>query len=174
MELLAKVAHIFDRTINLLAVLADALIFLMMLGMSAGVVLRLYFLGLGTGEIVELSGWSLVYITFLATAWLLKREGHVKMTLLLNQLNPRNQVWLNVVTSILCAIGCLIVTFYGAKLTWQFFQAGSIMLGVLRAPKFITLAVIPIGSFLLFIQFLRRTYGYLGSQRSHQISIERG
>lgn len=165
MKLLTKVGRIFDRANDILAVFSIALIILMMLSISLGVVTRLYFMAFASGEIAELSEWSLVYITFLATTWLLRREGHVNMTLLLDRLNPSGRWWLNVTTSILATIACLIVAYYGVKVTWGLFQTDYLIFGVLRPPKFIILAVIPLGCFLLFIQFLRRTYGYLSSQK---------
>lgn len=165
MKLLTRVGHIFDRTNDVLAAFAGALIIFMMLSVSTTVVTRLFFRALATGEVGQVNEWGLVYITFLATAWLLREEGHVKMTIVLDGLSPRNQVRLNVITSILCAVGCLIIACYGAKVTLELFQVGYATWGVLTVPKFIILAVIPVGCFLLFIQFLRRAYRYLGSQR---------
>ncbi len=159
-KLLGKVANIFDRTIEYLAIVAAALIILMMLNVGVGVFLR-YFLGRPTGWVIDISEWSLVYITFLATAWLLREEGHVKMDILLTRLGPRVQVWLGIITSIIGAIGCFLIAWYGAKVTWGLFQVGYSTAAVLIMPKFIILGVIPVGGFFLFIQFLRRTYGYL-------------
>lgn len=160
MKLLGKVANIFDRTIEYLAILAVALIILMMLNVGVGVFLR-YFLGYPTGWVIDVSEWSLVYITFLGTAWLLRGEGHVKMDIVLTRFGPRVQVWLGVITSTIGAIGCLLIAWYGAKVTWGLFQVGYTTDAVLIMPKFIILGIIPVGGFLLFIQFLRRTYGYL-------------
>ena len=104
--------------------------------------------------------YSLLYMTFLGTAWVLKREGHVRMDLVLNRLNPTSQALANVLSSIAGAIICLVITAYGVKVCWDLYQSGQYFAAFLKPPKFIILAIVPVGCFLLFIQFLRRTYGY--------------
>ena len=161
MKLITKATPIFDRTIGLLSLFAGILILFIMLSVTAEVATR-YFLGSMMGWVIEVSEYSLLFITFLATAWVLKKERHVKMELVLRRLNPRTQSLLNIITSIIGAIICLIVAWYGVKVTWGSYQIGYIMAKPLRVPQFLILFIIPVGSFLLFIQFLRRTYGYLG------------
>jgi TRAP-type C4-dicarboxylate transport system permease small subunit len=96
-------------------------------------------------------------------AWVLKIEGHVKIDLVVNRLNPRNQCVVNSITSILGAITCLVLLWYGTKVSWEFFERGTITNTILELPSAPLFAIVPIGSFLLFIQFLRRSYGYLKS-----------
>jgi len=164
MKLITKATAIFDRTIGLLSLFAGILIIYIMLSVTAEVATR-YFLGGMMGWVIEVSEYSLLFITFLATAWVLKREGHVKMDLVLRRLNPRTQSLLNIITSIIGALICLIVAWYGVKVTWNSYQIGYVMAKPLRPPQFLILFIIPVGSFLLFIQFLRRTYGYLGHRK---------
>jgi TRAP-type C4-dicarboxylate transport system permease small subunit len=99
-------------------------------------------------------------------AWVLKIEGHVKIDLVVNRLKPRNQCLVNTITSILGAITCLVLVWYGTKLSWEFFERGTITNTILELPSAPLFAIIPIGSFLLFIQFLRRSYGYLKSWKA--------
>ena len=106
-------------------------------------------------------GHLLLYITFLGTAWLLKRDGHVKMDLLLTRLNSRVRNSLNIITSLVGAIICLTIACFGAWVTWDTLQMGYKMSTALEPPQFLILFIIPLGTFLLFIQFLRRTHGYL-------------
>ena len=165
MKLLTKVTAIFDRTIGSLAALASFLIIFIAVSVSTAVVMR-YFLERPIFWVVEVSGYSLLYITFLAAAWLLKEEGHVKMDLLLNRLKPRTQALLNMITSIISAIALLIVVRYSARATWEYFQNDYYVPGLLEPPQWAILVIIPIGSLLLSIQFLRRTYGYLINWRA--------
>ena len=161
MNLLNKVANIFDRTIDVATLLAGILIIFMMLSVGADVVLR-YFLGRPIGWVKEVAEYILLYIPFLVAAWVLRREGHVKMDFVLNRFSPKTQSMVNAITSLISAVICFLLTWYGVKTTWYFFQVGYVTPTVLRVPKFIIIAVIFVGSFLLFIQFLRRTYSYLG------------
>jgi len=131
-----------------------------MLAIFADVGLR-FFLNRPITWVFEGTEYSLLYITFLGAAWLLKREGHVRIDLVLNWLKPRPRTFLNVITSILLAIVCLIFVWYGAQITWDYFQRGILSVKYYSLPKFAFLAVIPVGSFLLFVQSVKRTYRYL-------------
>lgn len=165
MKLLVKVGIIFDRINDLLLILAGVLVIFMMISIGVDVALS-HFLRRPIFWVLEISEYSLLYIPFLAAAWVLKREGHVKNDLLLSRVDPRTQFLLNVITSFIAAVVCLILAWYGVKATWYLFQLGYAMPTPLRVPKFIIVAVVPVGFFLVFIQFLRRAYDYLGSWRA--------
>ena len=165
MKILRKLASIIDNTNYLLAALAGLLLVFLMLMVAYEVVIR-YFLGLSLIWTVEITGYCLLYVTFLAAAWLLGKEGHVTMDLVLNRLNPRTQALLNTITSVIGAIICLIIVWFGVKVTWDNYQLGYVATSELRPPLFLIILIIPIGSFLLSIQFLRRAYGYLVSWRA--------
>jgi TRAP-type C4-dicarboxylate transport system permease small subunit len=170
MRLLTKVNAFIGRTIGLLAFLGAILVVFVMLLVAAHAGMR-YFLGRPIPGVIEISEYALLYITFLVAAWVLRREGHVKMDLVLNQLEPRTQILLNIITSIISAIICLVIAWYGTIVTWDHFQVGFYYSTPLRTPAFIIVAIVPIGSFLLFIQFLNRTRGYLDSWRTHQLDM---
>ena len=160
MRLLRKLGHIFDNAVDCLAYLAAALLIYIMLLISVEIVSR-YLVGRSILWTVETTEYALLYLTFLGAGWLLRREGHVRMDLVLVRLNPRAQAIVNGITSILGAITCLVIVWYGSLRTLKFFQLDYILPSVLMTPAFIIVAVVPLGSFLLFIQFLRRTHGYL-------------
>ncbi len=157
-----RLATIFDRIIHLLTILAGGILIFMMLAIGVDVVMR-YFLNRPIIWVTEIGETSLLFITFLGAAWLLKKEEHVKMDLVLSRLGPRTQVLINIVTSAIGAIIFLVITWYGVKVTWEHFQKGTYQTSLLEIPNAYVLFIIPVGSILLFIQFLRRSYGYLGS-----------
>lgn len=165
MKLWQRVNSIFDGTIGLLAILMAIVIVFIMLTVSADVVMR-YFLNRPTVWVIEISEYLLLSITFLGGAWVLKREGLVKMDLLLNRLNPKNQAIVNLITSAIGTLVCLAIFWFGTAVTWDFYQTGYFMHSELKPPKFILLAIIPAGMLLLSIQFIRRTRGYLMDWRS--------
>ena len=165
MDLRRKVTNGFDSTLNLLAVLANVLLALASLLIVTEVFVRLL-LGRSILGTVEVTGYDLVYITFLATAWVLREEGHVKLELVLERLKPKVQSLINIITSLMSAIFCLIVTWYGVKVTWDSYRIDYLSPTELRTPVFLIVLIIPIGAFLLFIQFLRRTYGFLKKGRA--------
>ena len=164
-----KVNAAFDRIIDLAAILGAVLVFLIMLSVALDVVMR-YFLGRPMIWVLQMTEIGLLYITFLGAAWVLRKEGHVKMDLLLTRLSPRRQAVLNFFTSILGAVICLVIVWYGAQTTWDHFQRSWILEGAIDLPLAPFLAIIPIGVSLLFIQFLRRSYG---SWQSWKASIKK-
>lgn len=159
-QLITKVSNIFDRTLDLLVILAAVILFYIMLSVAYEIIMR-KFLGRGQDWVLEIAEYSLLYITFLIAAWVLRREGHVKMDIVLAQLEPRAQAMVNFITSIIGAIALLLVTWYGATMTWEFFQGGAFLATILEPPTWPIMGIIPIGSFLFFIQFLRRSYSFL-------------
>ncbi len=172
MNLLNKIANAFDRIIGILASLGACLIAFTIFSVTFEVVMR-YFLNRPSIWVVELNAYSLLFITFLGTTWLLNKEGHVKVDLLLNHLKPGIQALLNVVSSILGAFVSLVIALGSTVATWEAFQIGYKAATELAAPKWILLSIIPICSFLLFLQFLRRTYRNIASMRMSQINGEK-
>lgn len=166
MKLLTKATSGFDRVMNAGGFLACVFVAFIMLCVTALVTLR-YLLGVSISSwAVETTEYSLLYITFLGSAWVLSKEAHVKVDVILNLLKPNTQAVVNFITSILCVITCLVITWYGVKVTWSNFQSGYFIPSILQPPKWPILAVIPVGTFLLFIQFLRRTLSFLRRWRT--------
>ncbi len=164
MKLWRKAANIFDGIIRLFAVIAAVILVLVMSIILYEIVMR-YFLNRPTVWVLEYSELSLVVITFLGTTWLLKEGWHTKMDIVLTRFTPRTQTVVNVITSIMSAIVFLIVAWYGAEATRVTFMAGATSSSTLAIPQYPILLIIPVGSFLLFIQFLRRAYGFLKKGR---------
>jgi len=160
MKLLMKGTGVFDRTLDFLTYLAGVLLVLIVLFIGTEVMSRLL-LNRSQIWVMEFSEHFLLYITFLATAWVLRREGHVRMEFLLTRLKPRAQALLNTVTFTVSAMLCLVIAWYGAEITWDMFQRGVPRATMLETPMAPLLAIIVVGHFLLFVQFLRGAYGYL-------------
>lgn len=123
------------------------------------VILR-YFFNAPLTWVVEITEISLVYITFLPAAWLLRKEGHVNMEMLLALFKPRTQDLVNVITSLLCAALCLLVLSFSITITWDIIQRKVAEATILLLPKWIEIIPVPIGFFLLTIQFSLRSYHY--------------
>lgn len=168
MKLVRKLDAIFERAITIPVLLAATLLIFLMLIVSTEVTMRL-FVKRSIWWMPEVTEISLLYITFLTTAWVLKKERHVKMDIVLSRLSSRARAVMNIITSIIAAVCCLVVTWYGVVVTWEYFQGGHYIWGVLRTPTFLVLAIIPMGTFLLFVQFLRRTNGYLRIWRNEDL-----
>ncbi len=173
MKLLAKAGAVFDRTIGYLAFMAAVLIIFTMLAVGAEIIMR-YFLHRPMIWVMEITEIILLFITFLGTAWLLKREGHVTVDILLIRVNQKTRAFLGIVSSIIGIIVCMVLVWYGTRVSIDFIQGGLYEPTLLELPKGPLLTVIPLGSFLLLIQFLRRTYGNLVNWKVSLNEEERG
>jgi len=96
----------------------------------------------------------------LGTTWVLTKDGHVSVDILITHLKPKVQMVLNIITSLMCAAMFLTLAWYGSIVTWQLFEEGTRLVGELYPPQGAIVIIIPIGSFFLFIQCLRRTYKF--------------
>ncbi|MFC1902568.1 TRAP transporter small permease subunit [Chloroflexota bacterium] len=173
MKLLTKAGAVFDRTINVLAVMAGVIIIFIMLSITADVISR-KLLDYSIIWVIEISETALVFIAFLGAAWLLRRDGHVKLDVLVDHLSPRSQALLNTITSIVGVIICLGLVWYGTKVSIDHFQRGVFGQHMLALPTYPRYAAIAAGSLLLFIQFIRRSYGYIREWRASPSKEERG
>ncbi len=158
MKIITTIAAFFDRSINLLAYLARYLVMFQMLGVTGDVVGR-YFLHKPIVGAVEVTEVMILWITFLGAAWLLKEGGHVKMEIVASRFKPRVQTTINMITYIVSALACLLLVWYGIRVTAEAFRAGTLQAGLINIPTSLVIIIIPIGSFLLFIQYVRAAYG---------------
>ncbi len=166
MKLLTKAVVFLDHAIGIAFNTAGILILFITFSVGLNVVMR-YFFNRPLKGVDELCEYSLVYIAFLGAAMVLKKNKHVILDLLVSRLELRSAALLNTITSIVCLVICLILTWYGATVTLKYFQTG--VLGStteLGIPSAATFIIIPIGSFLLAIQFCRRTYGFAALRRA--------
>jgi TRAP-type C4-dicarboxylate transport system permease small subunit len=171
MKLFAKLAVIFDRILDATVVLAGVLLVFAVVSVTVAVASR-YLLGYPIGWVIEIDSYILLYICFLVGAWVLREEGHVIIDVLLERLNPRTQSWMNIVTSLVSAGVCFILAWYGAADTWDLLKTNYFTPTQLEIPKWIINVIIFIGSFFLFIQFLRRAYLYSKGRKMRHLREE--
>jgi TRAP-type C4-dicarboxylate transport system permease small subunit len=148
-----------------MAIFAGILLIFSMLSISMGVASR-YLFDWPMAWVTEITEYILVHITFLVAPWVLKRQGHVTMDLVLNRLSPRTQSMFNMITYTTSAIVCFILFGSGVRVTWELYQTRYFTPTVLELPKFAVIAVIFIGSVFLFLQFLNMAFRYLSIWRA--------
>jgi TRAP-type C4-dicarboxylate transport system permease small subunit len=129
-----------------------------------------YFLNRPQIWAVEVTEYAMLYLTFLGSAWLLREEGHVRLDIIDVFLNPRSKALLNSITSVLGAIVFLVLLFFGTWSTWAHYQKGLRTFSAMEILKWPFLIVIPFGSLLLLIQFLRRAHDYWKEFKSYKVA----
>ena len=159
--------RLLDRMLVVTVVVAGGLVVYLAVTLDFEIVMR-YFFNRPTTWVIDFSEYALLYITFLGAAWVLSKEGHVKIDLLLNALSPRNQQVLNTITSLLGAGACAVFLWLSLWVSWEAFEAGHIFWRATIIPKWPILIVMPIGSLFLTIQFLRRAWLYARGRRAYE------
>lgn len=146
---------ILDKTMEGMTFLAGLLLVFIMLAVCFDVILRTFF-NIPQMWVTEVTECLLLYITFLASAWLLREGGHVKVDILLNRLKPRSLALLGIISALIGLVVSLVLLIFGASVTWDYYQRGIYTPSAMEFPVFIILFIIPLGSLLLFFEFLRK------------------
>lgn len=150
-----RLDRIFDRILDIVAFLAGILLVFQMLIVCLEVVMR-YFFNSPTVWVVEVSGYAVLCIPLLGAAWALRQGSHVRMDLITGQLSPKSLSVLNLITAVIAAIICLVITFFGIKVVIDLYQTNFLTQTGLMLPKWPLVAIIPLSTLLLFIEFLRK------------------
>ena len=149
--------RVFDLIVDGGAILAAVLMVAVMLTTTVKVVFR-YGLREGLIGIDQISGTMLLYITFLGAAWVLRREEHVTLDLLVGRIGPEVRRQLLIWGSLAGALVCLAVAGFGAFETVTSWQRGIRIPAELEMPRAINLVAIPVGCLFLGLQFVRRAW----------------
>ena len=156
---MTRLGRILDLLMGALAFLGGALLIFALLAVCLDVIMR-YFFNSPISWVLQVSEYILLYVPFLAAAYVLKQDGHIRVDILLNRLSPKTQTAFNLGASILGVLIISVVTYYGAKVTWEQYRDGIVTIEHVKMPQFMITLAIPLGSALFSIQFVRRAVGY--------------
>ncbi len=165
MYLVSRLSAFYRGVIIAMASIAGILLLFLTLTISGAVASR-YLLNHPISWVVEASEYILVYITFLAAAWILRRNEHVRMDFVLARLKPVTQSLVNAVTSAISTVVCLGLAYFATKVTLDLYLSHYLTPTLFRIPKFIFIAAIALGSILLFIEAIVRTSHYVREWRA--------
>lgn len=155
-----KIDRIFSAIIKFFGIIAGVVFMAMALIVSYNVVMR-YFVSRPPVWAIETTEYLMVYATFLAAAWVLSLDGHVKIDIVVVRLSPKNQHVLSIVVSFLGVITCGLLGWYATKATYSLYTREVIMMKMMPWPKWILVAPIPVGILLTLIQFIRNSINLL-------------
>ena len=165
MNLLRGFVKVWDRLIDAIMVLAGILFWVQMLIVNVEVFSR-YFLR-PTTWVAEISSILVLWIPFMVAAWVLRKEGHVRMDLLLQRLSPKSQAMINCITSLTGVIVMLIVA--GAGLMTTIYWIGNKTPTMLMLPRSPIIGIIFVGSLMFAIQFLINALEYYHQRRTEKV-----
>jgi TRAP-type C4-dicarboxylate transport system permease small subunit len=113
--------------------------------------------GLGSFPwVVEISEYSLPLATFLAAPWLLYRNEHVRIDMLLTALPARVARQVDRLADLIGLAVCAVFVWYGLKVIADSAKLGSLVIKTLVFPEWWLFVPVPLCFTLLGIEFVRR------------------
>ena len=103
----------WDSLLNGFAYLAGLLVVTVTFSVLYEVVAR-YFFNNPTIWAVDLTEYSLVYITMLGAPWVLRDHAHTRVEIVVERLGPRTRLILSILVPLVAAVGALVLAWEGA------------------------------------------------------------
>jgi C4-dicarboxylate transporter, DctQ subunit len=170
-KFLRRLDKVFHWTIDVFAFLSGALIFLTMVGSSVDVLSR-YLFNRPIQEMVALTEFALLYITFLGAPWLLRNHGHIQMDFFVSRMTPKSNAYFEAISCVMGIFIAIVLIWFGAKVTQELWVMNVYDLFKLAGfPKAIIVAIIPIGSFLLLFQFIKNLFTALKKSQAQKSGV---
>ena len=117
--------------------------------------------------IVQFNEYALLWITFLATAWLLANDKHVAIQLLTNRLRRKGNWVLSLLHNLIGIVLCSVFLWYGFFTTRDHLIRHVMDTQAIDVPKGYIIAVIPFGFFLLLLQFIKKLILLLKNRKAY-------
>ena len=150
MDLLDRV---LKRLETVLVVVAGLLLLFITFSICTSIALRTLNMNVPLWS-VQFNEYSLLWITFLGGAWLLRRGRHVSLDILSRRLKNRALGILNSIHAILGSLVCGALTWICGVVVWDHFQRGVIDVRAVDVPKHWILVIVFVGFLLLFLEFM--------------------
>lgn len=166
--------RIFDWVIDLSAFAGAIIVLYVAFAIGANVLMRTIPFTDPLKWAYPTTEFSLLYLTFLAAPVVLRREGHVRMTAITEQLGPRARLWFYVIGSFIGAAVCGILAWQTFEKTFEEFQSGAVLLTSIEVRRGLITWVIPYGFILLGLQFLRMMVNGILTRRYREGAEEAG
>jgi C4-dicarboxylate transporter, DctQ subunit len=155
---MATVATLYWRLLQLLAVVAGALLATMAFAIVLDVGMRN--LGLQPpAHTLTLTEYGLLYVTMLGAPWLVREKGHVYIELVTAALSPRARFRLTRVVYALCVLTCAVVFYFSLEVTISHYERDVIDVRSFDMPRWLLTASIPLSFGLMTLEFARFLLG---------------
>ena len=153
--MLRKLSKTLDVAENVFAFLGCVLLLVATVTVVLEVTFR-YFFQHSFVWVNELNEYILLYIPFLAASWLLRQNGHISVDILDEKLSPRWRFILDILIACIGIFVSAIFIWYGTKVTVDAWVRDVRSLTVMKTPQVFVFFIIPVGSLLLLLEFVRK------------------
>ncbi|NWF92295.1 MAG: TRAP transporter small permease subunit [Syntrophaceae bacterium] len=153
----------FDRVVDLMAILAGAILIAITAAVCYTIGMRFLFTKT-TIWIIPMTEYALLWIVFLGTTWLLREKGHITTDIIYTHLNEKRKRYLDCVMNVIGGLTCSAMIFFGTVHVLECIRGGVTDVRAVTVPKTAVFIIIPIGSILLTIQFFRMAVSRIKEQ----------
>ncbi len=150
----SKLNKIIDYCILALAAVAGFMVLFMLLAVCFATLSR-YLFNKPYAFLIDYSSYSLLYIAFLGSPWLLQKRGHVAIDMLVNALPPGVRPFWCAAVNLITAFISVVICWIGLSLTYTNIINRVVVDDFLSTPKWILMAPIPVSAFFLAVQSIR-------------------
>ena len=149
---------------NVFAAVATAIFVALTLSICAEVLMR-YGFDRPISWVVEISEYALLWITFLGAPYVLREGGHVRVDILMQHLSPAGLRFCGLLASASGAVSMLALGVFGTHVTLTEFARHSFKPTGIDVPTWIVVSVIPFGSVVMLVRFIRMFVEYFSGGR---------
>ncbi|WP_412506340.1 TRAP transporter small permease [Roseovarius sp. SYSU LYC5161] len=154
--------RIYERILSGLAILGGLLLVFLVVVIGGEAILRLFNIGLIRGS-VQFSEYALFSLAMLAAPWLLYHDGHLRVTVVLDNLAPRAKARVMLLTDFIGLAATTIALRFAFEVFGQSYQRGQLIFKDVVVSEWLLQWQVPLALVLLVIEFLRRIYLMLGT-----------
>lgn len=161
------------RLLNWLEAALAALSGIIVIGLTIIVnteVLSRLITGISYQWVICYAEYGIVFLVFFSASWVLSRDRHVKVDIVLNLLSPAAQNKVNIITSVIGAITYGIFFWFSLQQTLWAFNLRIFEIRGVTLPLGPLYAVMPLGSLFLVLRFLRRAWLYATKRKVLEVA----
>lgn len=146
---------VFNIQIDILALISGSMIIFIMLIISASVFMR-YVFGLSFAWQTEISEYLIYYMVIFAVPWVLKRNEHIIIDLLIDNVSTRLKNRLYLLANMLGLLLFITLLYYSIYTIYINYTEGLTTLNVLRFPRYMFTIAMPVMSIMCVIIYIDR------------------
>lgn len=151
---------------GLAGLLASCVIVFITGSIAAEVLLRLAGLP-AFGWTLEISEYGLIIVSFLGAPWVLRHQEHISVDIMIRHVRPAVARMLLTTADAISAVACLIIARFAWQAMSEALHKGAILYKYFEMPQWLILVILPLGMFLLAIEFGLRIWRRLGNLPSN-------
>jgi len=110
----------------------------------------------------DVTGYLLAALTFLGGAYVMSREGHTRVDILVTHAGASVRRWVTLVDAILVLVVCAVLVVASGYSVWDSYTRNVSVVGNVQVPRWLVLAPILIGTALIVVERARYIRALLG------------